>query len=220
MERTVLITTVSSLFLKRGITKLAHHQGNKVIVTVKGGARHQGILAAATGDNELNVVLRQVQLLDAPNSQPKATLVIQARELLELQALDVSLDAARAASSERDKDAFKTDTDITGLALDGKRAKELQAWGGGAGAYLGRSDSDAISGGLEEGGNRPWDQFAVNEKLYGTRTDYNEEFYTTKLDRSTPDYRAREQRAAQIEREILKARQRLPYTYLICLLLG
>lgn len=64
------------------------------------------------------------------------------------------------------------------------------------------------------GPNRSWDQFATNERLYGTRTDYHEEIYTTKLDRSGADYRAREQRAAQLEREILKV------GFLQCLLCG
>lgn len=180
-------------------------QGAKVVATVKGGLRYQGILSAATGQGEFSVALRQAQLVGDPQAPLKASLLILARDLQELQAFDISLEQR---TSERD--AFKTDTDITGVLGD-KREKELQAWGGDGGI------EDGIGGmSLDEdrsGANRSWDQFATNERLYGTKTDYHEEIYTTKLDRSGADYRAREQRAAQLEREILKVRP-------LCFLLG
>jgi hypothetical protein len=47
-----------------------------------------------------------------------------------------------------------------------------------------------------------WDQFAANERLFGVRTDFDEEIYTTKLDRTGADYKAREQHAIQIAQEI------------------
>ncbi|KAK5251226.1 poly(A)-binding protein binding protein, partial [Cryomyces antarcticus] len=47
-----------------------------------------------------------------------------------------------------------------------------------------------------------WDQFAVNERLYGVTSSYNEEEYTTTIDRSTADYKRREAAAAKIAREI------------------
>lgn len=50
--------------------------------------------------------------------------------------------------------------------------------------------------------NTSWDQFAANERLFGVRTDFDEEIYTTKLDRSGSDYKAREQQAIQIANEI------------------
>lgn len=96
----------------------------------------------------------------------------------------------------RSSGAFKTDVDITGLPTS--RKKPLQAWTG---------DDEVIgNGGLEQevGNGRNWDQFAANERLTGGKTDYHEDIYTTKLDRTGSDYRAREQRAAQLEREILK----------------
>ena len=123
-----------------------------------------------------------------------------------MQADEVSLDAR---TSERD--SFKTDEQVTGVAGD-RREKQLQAWGSGSGAAGGIEDDgigglsldDEPLGGGQKGAGGKWDQFATNERLYGTRTDYHEELYTTKLDRSGADYRAREQRAAQLEREILK----------------
>ena len=47
-----------------------------------------------------------------------------------------------------------------------------------------------------------WDQFKANEKLFGLKTDYDENYYTTTIDRSNPSYREREARAQRIAREI------------------
>lgn len=91
---------------------------------------------------------------------------------------------------------FKTDTDITGIGLT--RKKPLQAWTGGDEIVTNNSLEQDLSNG------RSWDQFKANERLTGGKTDYHEDIYTTKLDRTGSDYRAREQRAAQLEREILK----------------
>lgn len=52
-------------------------------------------------------------------------------------------------------------------------------------------------------GGVSWDQFATNEKLFGVKTSFDEEVYTTKLDRSGPDFKERERKAQQIANEIM-----------------
>lgn len=49
----------------------------------------------------------------------------------------------------------------------------------------------------------PWDQFETNARLFGAKTDYDEEFYTTKLDRSGAGYKKRERDADRMAAEIL-----------------
>jgi hypothetical protein len=172
-----------------------------VVATVKGGVRFSGILSAATSEGEISLALRQAQLVDDPQAPLKPSLLIQARDLQELQAVDISLEHRPA-----ERDAFKTDVDITGVASD-RREKELQAWGapsGGGGGIEDGIGGMALDDERANGKHGAWDQFATNERLYGTRTDYHEELYTTQLDRTGADYRAREQRAAQLEREIMK----------------
>lgn len=60
--------------------------------------------------------------------------------------------------------------------------------------------------GLEEegglGSDKPWDQFAANERLHGVKTDYDENIYTTTIDRSHPLYKQRQANADRIAREI------------------
>jgi len=59
-----------------------------------------------------------------------------------------------------------------------------------------------VGGGLDDGRQDPnWDQFTANEHLYGVSTTFDEELYTTKLNRDEIPKEQRE-RAERIAREI------------------
>lgn len=71
-------------------------------------------------------------------------------------------------------------------------------------------DSD---GSLEAGRMKPssgagagWDQFAENERLFGLSTDYDENIYTTSIDKNHPQYKQRlaeaDRKAREIERSV------------------
>lgn len=88
---------------------------------------------------------------------------------------------------------FRTDTDISGNVARGGR--DLQRWTSSA------EPNVALS--LEDSGSRgDWDQFQANEKLFGLKSDYDENLYTTRIDKSNPQYRQREAEAQRIAREI------------------
>jgi PAB1-binding protein PBP1 len=98
--------------------------------------------------------------------------------------------------------AFRTDTDIS-QKKGAVRERELQQWqpstdvpSGGAN----QGDEDTFGPGVSRG---PWDQFAANEKLFGVRTQFDENLYTTKLDRSAADFKEREREAQRIANEII-----------------
>lgn len=61
-----------------------------------------------------------------------------------------------------------------------------------------------IDGSLEKSSGGAWDQFAENERLFGLKTDYDENIYTTSIDKSHPQYKERlaaaERKAREIER--------------------
>jgi PAB1-binding protein PBP1 len=62
-----------------------------------------------------------------------------------------------------------------------------------------------IDGSLESSrskSNVPWDQFAENEKRFGLKTDYDENIYTTAIDKSHPQYKQRLAEADRKAREI------------------
>jgi len=87
--------------------------------------------------------------------------------------------------------------------------RELQPW-----VSDGPTDGPSQSNGNVNGGGRdtetfgnataniPWDQFETNARLFGTRTSYQEEIYTTKLNRSGPDFKKREKEAERMAGEI------------------
>jgi PAB1-binding protein PBP1 len=90
---------------------------------------------------------------------------------------------------------FQTDSAISNKRFGNERT--LQPW-------VPDSD-DAFDGSLEKsssGGH--WDQFAENERRFGVKSNYDEAFYTTSIDKSHPQYRERmaaaEKKAREIER--------------------
>lgn len=87
---------------------------------------------------------------------------------------------------------FRTDTDISGNASRAER--ELTRWEPSAAGDL-NNVTFSNSG-------RTWDQFEANERLYGVKTDYNENIYTTTIDTKDPSYRARLANADRLAREI------------------
>jgi PAB1-binding protein PBP1 len=91
------------------------------------------------------------------------------------------------------RSGFRTDTAISNSRAGQERT--LQRW---------VPDShDALDGSLEKSTNSGhWDQFAENERLFGLRTDYDENIYTTKIDRSHPNYKDRVAVAERKAREI------------------
>jgi len=88
---------------------------------------------------------------------------------------------------------FRTDSDISGnLAM---RERTLKRW---------EPAADEVDMSLESsaGDASGWDQFEANERLFGARTNYDENIYTTQIDRSDPAYRQKQAEAARIAREI------------------
>ena len=105
---------------------------------------------------------------------------------------------------------FQTDTAISAQSAQSQR--ELQPWspdGGANGAAAGSNGRNGHSKDAETFGfdgppsDTPWDQFETNAKLFGVTTDYKEELYTTKLDRSGTNYRQREKDATRLANEIM-----------------
>ncbi|CAO3597290.1 unnamed protein product [Absidia cylindrospora] len=133
------------------------------------------------------------------------SLLVFSKDLMEITALDTDLTAGEIPRQERD--SFKTDMDISGKGEIKER--ELHKWN----PEL--PDGDVLES-LEEGltsgdGGGSWDQFAANEKLFGLKTDFDEELYTTRLDRSAPDYKDREKWAIEKANEIQRSTTNNPH---------
>jgi hypothetical protein len=97
-------------------------------------------------------------------------------------------------SSQGVSSTFRTDTDISGnLSF---RERTLKKWD--------PAGDTAVDLSLDSS-NAGWDQFETNERLYNVKSDYDENMYTTTIDRSHPEFKAREARAERIAREIEKS---------------
>jgi PAB1-binding protein PBP1 len=92
---------------------------------------------------------------------------------------------------------FRTDAAISGNRFHGERT--LKAWV--------PDDSIETDMSLESGRNKSsaggaWNQFEANERLFGLTTDYDENIYTTTIDKSKPDIGKRYAEADRKAREI------------------
>lgn len=123
--------------------------------------------------------------------------------------------SAGAGKGRKSEGGFRTDADISRAAQLGQE-RVLVAWDAGSpppasSALHGGLDADTFgssasaSGGAgsKKGG---WDQFAENERRFGTKTDFDEEMYTTKLVRNGEGFKDRERKAEAMAREIMGVR--------------
>nr|XP_019044509.1 hypothetical protein I302_06421 [Kwoniella bestiolae CBS 10118]OCF23439.1 hypothetical protein I302_06421 [Kwoniella bestiolae CBS 10118] len=103
---------------------------------------------------------------------------------------------------------FQTDTDIS--KSSGPVERELKPWVPDAASPPPNGPSTNGSGGGKDQDTFgtlvtgvPWDQFETNERLFGAKTDYQEELYTTKLNKNGADYKKREKEADKLASEIM-----------------
>ncbi|KAJ8612404.1 hypothetical protein MRB53_037445 [Persea americana] len=117
------------------------------------------------------------------------------QETVDLSVKDVTASATKSSNgSVTPASSFRTDTEIS--ASNTFRQRELQRW------EPGPADMSLDDMGIEESNTNGWDQFAANEQKYGVKSSYDEEMYTTSIDRSHPQYAKRMAEAERLAREI------------------
>ncbi|KAK6339044.1 hypothetical protein TWF696_009838 [Orbilia brochopaga] len=192
----------------RTIYLLANCVGKKVTATTKSGSQFSGIFAGASTNGDFGCVIKFAKQVRGPQGEedqitsgyfgggPEKAMVIEAKDLMDLEATEVVLDSLEASSNQNGTGQFKTDVDISGNQPI--RERELQRW---------QADDSALGGGLDDsmdshGPEKKWDQFETNERLFGLKSDFDENIYTTRIDTSHPMHKQREAAAAKIAREI------------------
>jgi hypothetical protein len=88
--------------------------------------------------------------------------------------------------------SFQTDIEISGSNTRGERM--LQRW-----VPEGPESNDFS---LESGNTATWDQFETNSRIFGATSTYDENLYTTTINRNDPSFKRREAEAERIAREI------------------
>lgn len=184
--------------------------GTPIKLTTKEGDVFDGLFESHICINQIHgVSIRLVQLVstqrpDKVKPIKGTSLKFKFSEIISLSTLegvDVKALTRSDDQSTSGKDSFVTDVEIT------TKGKKEQV--GGKPRELAKWDEDAESTtnvNLTLDGGRlgsQWNQFEVNKQLFGVQTSFDENIYTTPLDRNAKDFREREAEAQRIANEIM-----------------
>ncbi|EIN04841.1 hypothetical protein PUNSTDRAFT_47123 [Punctularia strigosozonata HHB-11173 SS5] len=190
----------------RMLASLAGLTGTTITLNTKTGQRWEGVVLSTGAEGDTTgVTLRDARDISVPGAPLKERHFV------------ASTNIDRWSSGPADAqppvgDTFKTDTDISRKTAG--RERELQAWQPDApppASGPGSQGDDLTFGTGASSGPQGWDQFAANEKLFGVKAGFDEDLYTTKLDRNAPDFREREREAQRIANEIMGAMSNNPH---------
>jgi hypothetical protein len=162
---------------------LANLVGLKVEVFVDDGIKYVGIFHAAHVENGLSVCLRMAQM----EKKIVPYLVLEYQSISRIIVPEV--DFGETESS-----------DINKL---GERA--LQKW-------VPEQTNPTSDMELLKSDTKGWDQFEANEKLFGVKTDFEEDLYTVPLDKNSEIYKKKEKYAAKLAKEIEKVNSFIIYS--------
>lgn len=187
--------------------------GQMVVATLLSGERYVGIVGAETAaTDDLGVCLVSAQRLERDGASwaagaPIPRLSIAGADLAELDASAVKVNSAQELEavqhSQRRASQFRTDTEISANPAARGDGRTLQRWTGDEAALGAVDDGLSLESSASRGG--AWDQFAANEARFGVKSNYEETLYTTKLDKSGKDFKARERQAERLAQEILQS---------------
>ncbi|KAL1964269.1 hypothetical protein VTN77DRAFT_7089 [Rasamsonia byssochlamydoides] len=185
--------------------------GLSAVITTKNGEKFNGIFSSSSFEpHDSSITLKMVQRVSPqteqtrPNglsdvaspylgSAPDHSMSFDIKEIADVAVANVSTADMTAKEPNGASTGFRTDSDISGgLAI---RERNLQRWEPSA-------TDPSLDVPLESTGTAGWDQFEANERLFGATTSYDENLYTTRIDRSDPSYKRKEAEAARIAREI------------------
>ncbi|KAI0649125.1 hypothetical protein C8Q79DRAFT_493325 [Trametes meyenii] len=191
----------------RVLQQISGLTGTTITILTKTNMRLEGVVASTGAEGDTHgVTLKDVKEISNPGAPLREQFFVAATNIQDWSSGPADAKVPNGA------DTFKTDTDIS--KAGGRRERELQAWqpesaGGEAiegAAAAGQTNAtrsvDEVTFGPGAAGGA-WDQFAVNEKLFGVKAGFDEDAYTTKLDRSAPDFKEKERKAQQIANEIM-----------------
>ena len=146
-----------------------------------------------------------------PVDQRLPFMISQSTPLFSLSILIISMAELGMVDDKSRKGDFQTDADIS--ASKGPKERDLQRWvpdgpdpaiaSSGSKGNNGRGGDSETFGANSAGG---WDQFETNKRLFGADSTYDENLYTTRLDRSAPDFEVRKREAERLANEIQNVR--------------
>ncbi|KAJ0531308.1 putative LsmAD domain, ataxin-2, ataxin 2, SM domain-containing protein [Helianthus annuus] len=184
--------------------------GHQVEVQVVDGSLFTGIFHATNAEKDFGIILKMARVTKAGSSRgqknisdsvqkhPSKTLIIPAKELVQIVAksVPVTRDGLVNEFQNNQLHDIMIDSSISqSRHVDLER--ELKPWV----PDDDNSECPELDNTFDRHWNRGWDQFEANAALFGVKSTFNEELYTTKLDRG-PQMRELEKEALRLAREI------------------
>ncbi|KAL2264372.1 hypothetical protein VTK26DRAFT_5798 [Humicola hyalothermophila] len=179
-------------------------EGQRVRIVLTSGAEFEGTYG--NGSEPTSCRLTMVQQKKLPTSadiststsrREQSAMTFQRKDIAEARVVPGSTSKNEPRAPNGNRSSFRTDAAISNSRLGTERT--LKAWVPDAGYEVDGSLEKTTSSG-------PWDQFAENERLFGLKTDYDENIYTTAIDKNHPQYKERlaaaEKKAREIERSV------------------
>ncbi|KAL4369341.1 hypothetical protein GQ457_05G035320 [Hibiscus cannabinus] len=184
--------------------------GHTVEVHVKNGSIYTGIFHATDAEKDFGVILKMARMIKEGTLQgnkavsefvskaPTKNLIIPAKELVQVIAKDVAVTSDGFASElQHEKHHELLIDSVISQSHHVGMERELEPWVPDE-EYPQRPELENV---FASSWNRNWDQFETNQKLFGVQSTFNEELYTTKLEKG-PQMRELEKEAIRIAREI------------------
>ncbi|EFH59124.1 hypothetical protein ARALYDRAFT_897659 [Arabidopsis lyrata subsp. lyrata] len=196
--------------LDRLVYLSACYIGHHVEVHLRNGSVYTGIFHAADVEKDFGIILKMACLIkdgtlrghksrsEFVRKPPSKTFIIPADELVQVIAKDLSVSSTNMSNAvQGEKPAeLLTDSSIS-QSYHVDRERQLQPWVPDETIPQG-ADLENV---FDNPWNRKWNQFEVNESLFGVKSTFDEEIYTTRLERG-PQTKQLEEQARKIAREI------------------
>ncbi|EGP83104.1 uncharacterized protein MYCGRDRAFT_111497 [Zymoseptoria tritici IPO323] len=196
----------------RSLFLMAHFVGNDATITLKNGEQYTGVFSGGSFEaNKALYVIKMAKQTRTAGGQQQANgnsdlsggylgegeehiMSFDVQDTTDLYVQDVTTFTAQHRQNGAAASSFMTDTQISGRDPHMPRARELQRWDAG--------HESSIDMSLGDPNDSSWDQFAANERMYGVQSTYDEDIYTTSINRQNPEYKRRQAEADRIAREI------------------
>lgn len=182
--------------------------GLPVEVRVRNGSILTGIFHSANCEKDFGVLLKMARVLSdgSQKGQNKGsdivkrpqTIIIPARELVQVIAKDVPLTGEIMTNGHLHDKRQDLLTDSAISLPHRVEERELERWIPDSDDPQCNELEDIFDGSWN---NRKWDQFETNAALFGVKSTFDEELYTTKLQRG-PQMKELELEASRIAKEI------------------
>lgn len=164
--------------------------GQTISITLKSGAVIEGIMHTFTPFESLSAehlnkyVIKSAKVIKGDVDIKGGTLIVGADKVS-----NVHIKSLRLEQSRQGGDSFQTDTDISAgggnvkddLVVAGNAWTTEKPSSNGRAGMFGTKNND-LSGGIGD-----WDQFHANETQFGVKASFDENLYTTSLDKTTVD---------------------------------